>query len=869
MNKKPLLIFPSATKVSKSNLPSGTGVISLPTKERQVQSFEDKITALERVLQNKSASLGQGAVDIIPEMVLVLETAGEITDFYKAVEKTPGMEFLAENRDEIEPTESIYVLDNEGERTERAVDVRFYLTMTNQKALKQLKRYWDEYKKEKEDQEFKRGLTKFRTLFEQLIDIRYYSVQDRVRDTGLEEYIADQKKYGLDNVKFEIELAYKGNRGYDYLAHQEVEHLLKRHDGREIKGSRTILHQISYHAFIAEAPIQAFDNLTDNTQVSFLKSQQILFFRPVGQTVFKGPEGENDLPETNYNDIEEEAVGNPTVALLDGLPLENHILLRNRIQVDDPDEFGVNYTGSKRFHGTAMASLIIHGDLDDPSAAPLNRPLYVRPVMRLTSGFVDQESLPDDKLPIDLVHRAIRRMKVGEGGMAPTAPEVKIVNFSIGDAFRPFHGALSSWARLLDWLSSKYDILFIVSSGNQSEDLLLDIPHQEFEKLSEEEIESVVLRNIIETNFRRKILTPAESINALTVGASHKDYSQAGKLGYRKNLIQSTGLLSPISRIGFGYRKSIKPDILMPGGRKLYRKHPIQPDKKKTLLKLEDIRISDRPPGSKLALPGPKGHLNKVGYTWGTSNSAALTTRLGAQLYEVLRTLGKNEGGENLKEKYFTVLIKSLLVHSARWGSSSDHLLKIIKRLPGTATNTTRKNLLPYLGYGEINPQKILFCTNERVTLLGCGQLKDKEAHLYHFPLPPSLSSGKIYKKLTITLAYNSPLNHQSGKYRKAHLFFDNLDKNGHLKLERPYYDFRASRSGTVQHDILIGDKADAFLDGDGLSIKINCREDASGLKKELVKYGLAVTLEVKEGVDVKIYEEIEQRIRPRVRTKV
>ena len=69
-----------------------------------------------------------------------------------------------------------------------------------------------------------------------------------------------------------------------------------------------------------------------------------------------------------------------------------------------------------------------------------------------------------------------------------------------------------------------------------------------------------------------------------------------------------------------------------------------------------------------------------------------------------------------------------------------------------------------------------------------------------------------------------------------------------------------------MQHDILIGDKADVFVDGDFLEIKVNCREDASELGKLSIKYGLSVTLEVKENNDIKIYEEIRQRVQTRIR---
>src|SRR5690554_6590056 len=157
MNNKPLLVFPKPTTAEKSNLNPFLGKNHLPSKEHQIQQFEEKISDLERVLHNNAASLQEVADNIRPEMVLVLETAGDIGDFYKAVKKTPGMEFLVENKGYVEPTDVIFTPDKDGNRTEKLVETRLFLTMTNQKALLELKKYWDEYKKDGEDQKFKRG----------------------------------------------------------------------------------------------------------------------------------------------------------------------------------------------------------------------------------------------------------------------------------------------------------------------------------------------------------------------------------------------------------------------------------------------------------------------------------------------------------------------------------------------------------------------------------------------------------------------------------------------------------------------------------------------------------------------------------------
>ena len=873
MVKKPLLVFPRATSGSRSNKNPGRNNLHLPSKETQAERLENKISELDRVLLNKTAYLGQNPTNLVAEMILVLEIAGQLDNFFKAVLKTPGMEFLAEYQSEFDADEIFFNLKNE-ERVESTIGGRLFLTMANQQALKELVGYWQEYKKPQHQQKFRRGVTKFRDLFTQLKDIRPYSVADRLRDTGVKDYIDEMRRASIDQLRFEIELAFKKDADSNELAYQEVSQLLRNNNGDIVRGSRTIIPEIHYHAFIAQAPISSFDDLSENTNISFLKSQQILFFRPVGQSILKHSDKEileeHEAPE-QLPEIEVE--GEPIVALLDGLPLENHSLLAGRLKVDDPDGFGLNYLAEKRIHGTAMASLILNGDLNKLNQIPVKRPIYVRPVMKPeANSFSGGEFLPDDKLPLDLIHRAVVRMFDGEDETPPTAPHVKIINFSIGDAFRPFHNNLSTWAKLIDWLSYKYNVLFIISAGNKPENIHLDMSESEFDSAAPEAIQKAALQKIIEENFDRKLLTPAESVNSLTVGSSHNDYSTPGNFPQRKDLLSCTHLLSPISRIGFGFNKSVKPEILMPGGKKLFRKAPIQPDKNKTLLRIED-QILSFPPGNLVALPGPEGNLNYTGYLCGTSNSTALTSNLSIHLYEMLRGLNTELPiNSRINEKYFTVILKSILTHSANWGEAQEILKNIIQDLPSVARNTGNKNLFPYLGYGCIDSEKILYCTDHKVTLIGFGELtkeNEKNAHLYSFPLPPSMGQKRIEKKLVITLAWLSPLNFNTNKYRKAHLFFDNLTHNNHLTLSRSMYDYDAAQKGTLQHDILTGDRADAFIDGSTINIKINCREFASGLEKtEKIKYGLCVTLEIKENNEVAIYEEVKQRIQQRIRPR-
>ncbi len=71
----------------------------------------------------------------------------------------------------------------------------------------------------------------------------------------------------------------------------------------------------------------------------------------------------------------------PIIAILDGLPLEHHDALDGRLMIDDPNEHAMHYSGTDQQHGTAMASLVLHGDLSRKDEEPLKTPVFVRPIL--------------------------------------------------------------------------------------------------------------------------------------------------------------------------------------------------------------------------------------------------------------------------------------------------------------------------------------------------------------------------------------------------------------------------------------------------------------------------------------------------------
>ncbi|UOY87394.1 S8 family peptidase [Bacillus glycinifermentans] len=863
MNDRPILIFPKPVVVNRVKKSPGRGSkVVFPQHSEQVNRISPKLQQLENTFANQRGTITTTVEGINPEYAVVFETVGTIDNFVNAVKRIEGLEWLAEIDEYIDSDDDFYIINDKNEKTEKQLSGRLFLMMSNQRAMKELKTLWDKFKNL---EDFDRGYGKWKSLFKQLKDLRLWSIQDRFYKTGFLEVLEEKLAAGQEKIKFEVELWFRNSDSKRMEAALQVKNLISKTNGKVIYES--VIPEISYHALLVETPINIFDELSKNSNIQLIKAESIMYFRPVGQSIVDIPLGENDQIE-HYKLKEKSQQNNnkpPIVALFDGLPLQNHTLLRDSIIIDDPDGFEEDYPAEKRIHGTSMASLIVHGELDREEE-PLSRKIYVRPIMKPNpNDFIsNSECIPEDILQVDLIHRAVRRLFEGDSNESSVAPNIKVINLSIGDTARPFDLQLSSWAKMIDFLSFKYKVLFLISAGNNSSSLFLDIPRDEFINLKNDPIvEEKAIKFISENIIERRILSPAESINSICIGASHKDSSTVSILGHRIDIFKREYVMSPYSRVGLGFRNSIKPDILMPGGKQLFLENVLGKDGQAVL----DTNTASIAPGHKVAVPGESGSLNNVAYTRGTSNATALASRLSAKIYEILEQLiiGIDDGEEILKN-YGALFIKTLLVHGAQWNEAFKFYKNILHR-PGDKKFRDKK-LPRYIGYGFVDEDIILKSSEQRVTLLGYSTIKKEEGQLFEVPLPPSLSSTTCKRRLTITLSWFSPLSQTNQKYRKAHIWFDS--ENEVLQLNRLETDARAVQRGTVQHEIFEGERATAFIDGDVLKIKVNCREDANGLSaREEIPYTLAVTLEVAEGINIPIYTEVRDRLRTRIRTQV
>lgn len=928
-NHLPLLVFPQAKTIAP---PTGIGFPPskphFPGHGRQVARLETQLLDVQQNFARYKASISGVVAGFEPETVLVIEIAGSVDDFKQTVENTDGLEWLGEwDIEDVAPDDDFYevpkigvdffknkiagitkraqskeireilkehgFIDDDGNviidkisklslpdylahlrkdiilainiAKDKRLKGRLFLSFSNEQGMNELlalRKRWEK------GEGLPLGKTKWRDVFDQIISIRHWGIEETLLETGMIDRWHDllDRIDPAQEIHCQIELFYRRNPQKRKQNETMIASLLLEMGGQTLS-SFIDMPDIAFHAVKAKLPVDKVRHLLDlmdsqNTEIDIqlFKFPGVMYFRPTGQSMAASvddlgepgefPEGSPELA--------------PVAAILDGAPNLLHEALKERLLFDDPDNLSAEYQPGEKRHGTAMASLVVHGELVDGQSAPLTSKIYhmviMQPNPQARRVEKHEEHFPDEIFFEDRIERVVRRMFEGEGNVPAQAPGIKIINLSIGDSERPFIHTPSPWARLLDWLSWKYRVLFCVSAGNFRGDIEIGIPHSAFFAMSDEQKVAHVLKCIEQQLSERRLLSPAESLNSLTVGALHADESGDYTPGQRVDLFPNGALFSPISRFGHGFRRSVKPEILFPGGRQLYKTPYLDGEQS------YPIATGFRVPGQQVAWDSAQeGELSQKVYTCGTSNATALATRSGARIYEVLAQL-QEEYGEQVPDNLTAVLIKALLVHGAQHDDQAERALESLK----TPINSRRfkEVMARYIGYGAVNIERVLACTEQRGTVIGCSEIRENQVHEYRFPLPLGLSGSQEWRRMVVTLAWFSPINPDHRNLREAKLALQPVGKWGELplKLKRVDSDDDQVLRGTVQHEVLIGEKQISAYEEDGhIMLHVTCKADATEKLDDAIPYGLALTLEVAEGVAIPIYQQLRARIKPQV----
>ena len=863
MAEFPLLPIPTPVPDQRPPGPRVVSDLNLPTRARQGERLQPVFQRLRNVFdeQHDPVTLREDPAGIAPERALVLEVAGSIDDFQDAARRIPGLEYLGDEEAEFEPDTDFAVRDTrkgrEGQvRDDKRVAGRLYLAMPDTRALEELVRLWDRHQAGERPA---RGFRSWFDLFDRLRQLRAWGPLDRVPESTI-EWLADELEARTDPVRVEIEL-------WSYRSAERRRQSSVRFERAVVAVGGEFLHQasipeIAYEAALVNLPAAEVLRLRQPDQSPLTVCDDVMIVRP--QSTAQFPTTVDTLGAGGTVEPAPTADAPPIAALFDGVPVLGHRLLDGRVTFDDPDDLDALSIVTERRHGTEMASLILHGDrnLDEPA---LQRPLYVRPVLYAPGGGVTERT-QENRLLIDTMYRAVLRMKEGDPEGPATAPEVFLVNLSLGDQKRRFAGPMSPWGRLLDHLADRFGILFLVSAGNVLDPL--EVPAfngiLDLERATLGERERAIFEALAEQRSQRTLFSPAEALNVITVGAWHED---AVDTANGSNLLYAPYEDDPgpniTSALGLGHRKVIKPDIFMPGGRELFS----------IVSAGAGLRVRSAVPGQffglKTAIPDADGRLDQEGLTVGTSAATALATRAAHRLFDALMDEENGAILADVPAEYYGVVVKALLAHRAQWGAKGP-LLEQLYGPHGQGQYVPRRdNIARVLGYGRPLVEEAMTCAANRATLIGHGAVTpDGSATLYRVPLPASLERVTEPRSITLTLAWFSPVNVRHRAYRRAKLELQPLELGTSAGVSRApeQPSDKSVPRGSLFHVRYRGDRAVAFVDDGHMQCRVFCREQGGALDQP-IRYGLAVTIEAGEGVPV--YQEIRQRlgIQPQVAT--
>lgn len=833
-----------------------------PGKTRQGQRFQATFDSLERALatDNPEFSLREDPSGIAPERALVFITAGNVQNFVRAAEAV-GLEVFAESKIE-ELEEAPEGFQPPGNST--SLPRTLYATMPTLDSFESILRLWNAHQR---GEEASYGKAPWWNAFDLLLELRPWGPQDRLSESArsvIEDRLLDES----EEVLIELEIWPTANAERRRTWARETEQRILSLNGRVV--DRSVIAEVgfTYQAILAGLPVPTVRAMLDDPAapagLATLEGIQFILPQMIGQAI----PGEGEGETTDHTLKGEFSATAPLhVALFDGVPAAAHTALDGGVEVEDIHDLVGFSQVNQRFHATEMASLILRGDLEADGEALRDTRLISVPLLIDSQGTA---SAPTDKLFVDLVHIALTRLLAGE---EPLAKDVFVINFSIGVRELQFAGRMSVLARLLDWWAERHGVLFVVSAGNITEDLVVPgISAAEFEDADESRRKAVVRTAMRKAAYKRTLLAPAEALNVVTVGAISGDLSvqtppqQAGII----SLENETDRMPQItSALGLGPQRSIKPDLLAFGGRLVVRARPAGDDTR--LVPVPGPRRT----GLVVASPGSGPITTRR--SRGTSHAAALTTRAILQSAAVLTGEEGPYEGQELPRRMLALLTRALAVNASQWPEDARKLYaEEMEHLGSTRHAQAKAEVCRNFGHGIINGDLMRKSPDAGVTLVGYGVIRKDQARIFNLPLPASMAgSNRVPRSMRVTLAWFSPTNPARAQYRLAGLEAvaadgpeNGADKHWVIDLESSDGpDANQIKRGTVWSRRLINriQKVPDYAEDAVIPICVQCRDTTNGglSPDDDIDFAIAVTLQVETTVEYDILEEIKQRIRP------
>lgn len=403
-------------------------------------------------------------------------------------------------------------------------------------------------------------------------------------------------------------------------------------------------------------------------------------------------EKEADIDFDSELEIITPGEGAPEIGVIDSGIMENHKYIEPAIKSPNSKCYITGSTSTADGvkgggHGTRVAGAILYPKGVTGVPSPYELPCFVRNLRMLDGA----NHLATD-YPADVISRIVAEN-----------PDCEIFNHSINSTkpFRIKH--MSTWAATIDQLMHTHEILFILSAGNLTKEVIrYYITHGE------------PYPGYLNNGFCR-IANPGQSSFGITVGSiNHTDFEDEFWIG-----LGGQEQVSAFSRIGLGIWNHIKPDVVEFGGGFTVSKGVGSTIRENDITCTETLRSN---------VDG--GHAfgrDSVG----TSYAAPRVTHIAAQL-------------KKLYPEEHINLIRALIVQGAR--------------LPGNFLHNPTLESITHFGYGLPSLERVTTNSLQRITYYNTGTLSAEEAHLYSLKIPAEMRNpADEYDILVeVTLAFTA-----------------------------------------------------------------------------------------------------------------
>jgi subtilisin family serine protease len=371
--------------------------------------------------------------------------------------------------------------------------------------------------------------------------------------------------------------------------------------------------------------------------------------------------------------------------------------------------------GDESGHGTLVASLSLHGSLDQSLSS--REPL--RPAGRLFSVRVldANDNFPDTRLWEEHLHDAIM-MAVSAGA--------RVVNLSLGDTRRPYQPPRPTpLGAVIDGLAREHNLIIVISAGNYpaaaytvDDSLRDDYP----------------LRLL--NDPAAGLLNPAPAALALTTGALCADRSQGVRpVRDRIDVVPMGGpdRPSPATRAGPGVANMIKPELVAPGGGW-------------GLDELAQRLVKDQT----LSVVGAGGAEPERLLAWstGTSFAAPLVSHMALRVLDRYPFLSANG-------------VRALVLASVQ-------PVATVVTGPGQRTSAAEQARLT--GYGRPSAGRAEASEDHRAVLFAENEIDVDGVHLYRIPLPATFFDSGGRRRLAVALAYDPEVRPTRLEYLASHM---------------------------------------------------------------------------------------------------